>query len=108
MSEKKPNYREGAIQAAKNIAAAGAGSYIGYQGGGLIAKQMLKSKSFRNKVSRMTPKQRRKFLNRVGLAGAAAGMAAGGLSSYALSEALNKSNDKTASFFINYAYSRLV
>lgn len=108
MSEKKPNYREGAIQAAKNIAAAGVGSYIGYQGGGLIAKKLLKSKSFRDKVSRMTPAKRRQFFNRVGLAGSAAGLAAGGLSSYALSEALNKPTDKTASFFISYAYSRLV
>lgn len=106
MQEKKPNYKEGLKQLGKNVAIAGAGSAVGYAGGGLLAKRILKNPSLRRKLGRMSSKERTAFLDKIRIAGHAAGAAAGGLSSYALSNAL--SQEKTAEFFTNYAYTRLV
>lgn len=106
MQEKKPNYKEGLQQLGKNVAIAGAGSAIGYAGGGLLAKRVLKSPSLKRKLNRMTPKERAAFLDKIRIAGSTVGAAAGGLSSYALSNALAR--EKTAEFFTNYAYTRLV
>lgn len=106
MQEKKPNYKEGLKQLGKNVAIAGAGSAAGYMGGGLVAKRVLKSPGIRRKLSKMTKAERARFLDKIRMGGHVAGAAAGGLSSYAMSNALSK--EKTASFFVNYAYDRLV
>jgi len=105
-NDKRPNYREGAKQLAKNVAVAGVGSAAGYAGGGLLAKNLLKNRTFRRRLSNMTKAERDAFLNKVRMGGALAGSAAGGLSAYALSKSLEK--EKTAEFFVNYAYRRLV
>ena len=106
----KPNYKEGLKQTAKNVAAAGAGSYLGYHAGGIVAKKLLKSKSFRNKLKKMSKAERASFLRKADMTATGAGMAAGGLSSYALSNALNKKDaqEKTAQFFIFFAERNLV
>ena len=104
--ESKPNYREGGKQLAKNVAVAGLGSAVGYAGGGVLAKKLLRSPSIRKKLQSMTQAERNSFLNKVRLGGSIAGSAAGGLSAYSMSKALEK--EKTAEFFIGYAYSRLV
>ena len=106
MKNDKPNYKEGLKQLGKNVAVAGAGSAVGYMGGGLVAKRILSSPGMRKKLSKMTKAERNAFLHKVRMAGNVAGAAAGGLSSYAMSNALAK--EKTASFFIGYAYDRLV
>ena len=104
--ESKPNYREGTKQLAKNVAAAGLGTAVGYAGGGLLAKKLLKSPALKKKLKSMTKSERQAFLNKIRIGGAVAGSAAGGLSAYGMSKALEK--EKTAEFFIGYAYSRLV
>lgn len=93
MSDKKknkPNYSEGLSQAAQNLAAAGVGSLAGYYGGGLLAKKLVESKRFRSQYRKMSPAERKLLANKIRLIGSTSGAAAGGLSSYALSNAFNK------------------
>lgn len=106
MKNDKPNYREGAKQLAKNVAIAGVGTAGGYVGGGMLAKKLLKNRHFRAKLSKMSPAERNAYLNKIRITGGVAGSAAGGLSAYAMSKALDR--EKTAAFFIDYAYRRLV
>lgn len=107
MSKKdSPNYKEGLKQTAKNVAAAGAGAAIGYYGGGRIAKKLTETRRFREYYKSLKPAQRKALADRIRLAGSVAGSAAGALSTNALQRALE--SEKTAEFFINYAYNNLV
>ena len=97
-----------AKQLAKNVAAAGAGTAVGYFGGGLLTKKVLQSPRFRRDLLSLSPSQQARVIRGVNTAGGLAGMTAAGLSSIAIHNALNNHTDKTAEFFIRYAEKSLV
>lgn len=106
----KPNYKEGLKQIAKNVAAAGAGTAVGYYGGGFLAKKVTESKRFRDYYRSLPAAKRKALSDKIRAGGAIAGSAAGGLSSYALSNAFNKKKEeeeKVASFCIEL-YTRIL
>lgn len=111
-SNETTNYSEGTKQLAKNVAAAGVGTAIGYYGGGMLGKALLASPRVRKYLSKKSPADIRRLADRIRAGGAMTGALAGALTSNELQKALNKpkkdANEKTAEFFISYAYRRLV
>ena len=108
--ESKPNYREGGKQLAKNVAAAGVGSGLGYLAGGHAMHKLVKTKKFRSQYRKLSPQQRKALATKARVTGTLLGAGAGGLSSHALSKALSKDrgSDKVASFCIYFAERNLV
>lgn len=104
------NYKETAKQLGKNVAAATAGSALGYFGGGLIGKKLLDSRSVRTKLRSLTPTQRKAMVKKLKTAGNLAAGTAAGLSSIAISDAMRKkkTQEKTAQFFTSYVLRSLL
>ena len=112
IDKESTNYPEGTKQLLKNVAAAGVGTAFGYYGGGMLGKALLASPRVKKYLGTKSPDEIRSIANKIRYGGAMAGTLAGALTSNELQKALNKpkkdANEKTAEFFISYAYRRLV
>ena len=108
--QSKPNYREGGKQLAKNVAAAGLGSGLGYLAGGHAMSRLVRTKKFRSQYKKLSPQQRKALAAKIRITGTLIGAGAGGLSSHALSKALSKekTSEKVASFCVHFAERTLV
>ena len=105
----KKKVKAGVSQAAKNVAAAGAGAGVGYLVGGKLGKLLIANPSFRKRFVNMTKAEREAVAKKIRIAGATLGTAAGALSTHALNKKISEVDEQEKlAFFINYAYSRLV
>ena len=96
-------------QILKNVGAATAGSALGYFGAGKLLNKLTKSDLVQNKLKSLSKADRLAARQNLVAAKQLTSGIAGGLSSIALYNAMNKEDEeKTAAFFVNYALRNLV
>ena len=109
-SKNKPDMGAAAKQIAATTALAGAGSLAGYMGGGAVARSLANTPRFKKFYASLDSDGRKRLATSLRYGGAGLGTIASGLSAYGLHKALSgeDAQEKAASFFTVYAYTRLL